>query len=58
MEPIHCIGCNCKIEVPDDILKGEILDCIDCGLEFEIITVNGNIVQFKEAEFEGEDWGE
>lgn len=53
-----CPECEGEIEVPDDVILGEILPCPDCGLEYEVFRVNGGFVELKVAEVEGEDWGE
>jgi len=53
-----CPECDGDIDVPDDVVLGEILPCPDCGLEFEVHKVNEEHVELKVAEVEGEDWGE
>jgi len=58
MEPVVCPECGAKIEVPNDVLKGEIITCPDCGLELEVKEVNANSVIVEELHIEGEDWGE
>ena len=58
MRSIECPQCGALIEVPDDVVMGEILDCPDCGTELEVIEVNDNEIKISTAEIEGEDWGE
>ncbi|MEM1540466.1 MAG: lysine biosynthesis protein LysW [Candidatus Bathyarchaeia archaeon] len=58
MEPIVCPECGAKIEVPNDVLKGEIITCPDCGLELEVKEINSSSVIVEELWIEGEDWGE
>lgn len=58
MEPVICPECGAKINVPNDILKGEVITCPDCGLELEVKEVNTNSVVVEELRIEGEDWGE
>ncbi|MEM1566229.1 MAG: hypothetical protein QXG11_07385 [Candidatus Bathyarchaeia archaeon] len=58
MEPAVCPECGAKIEVPNDVLKGEILTCPDCGLELEVKEINSSSVIVEELWIEGEDWGE
>jgi alpha-aminoadipate carrier protein LysW len=50
--------CDAEIEVPDDVMKGEILSCPSCGLELEVTVNKGDCVELKELGIEGEDWGE
>jgi alpha-aminoadipate carrier protein LysW len=58
MEPVKCPECGAKIEVPNDVLKGDVITCPDCGLELEVKEVNSNSVIVEELWIEGEDWGE
>jgi hypothetical protein len=34
------------------------VSCPGCGLDFEVHRLEGEKVELKEAEVEGEDWGE
>jgi len=58
MQPEVRHECGAKIEVPNDVLKGEILTCPDCGLELEVKEINSSSVIVEELWIEGEDWGE
>ena len=58
MKTANCPDCDAKIEVPDDVMKGEILSCPSCGLELEVTLTEGDCVELKELGIEGEDWGE
>jgi alpha-aminoadipate carrier protein LysW len=58
LNPVDCPECGAPIDVPDDVMIGEILDCPDCGVEVEIKEINGNSIGICMAETEGEDWGE
>ncbi len=53
-----CKICGEKVEVADDSMVGELLECSSCGMSYEISSINGNIVGIKTAENVGEDWGE
>ncbi|MFP3133102.1 MAG: alpha-aminoadipate/glutamate carrier protein LysW/ArgW [Nitrososphaeria archaeon] len=53
-----CKECGADIEIPDDALPGEIVSCPDCGLEYEIVSIQAGKVELKLAEEIGEDWGE
>ena len=58
MKKANCPDCDAEIEVPDDVMKGEILSCPSCGLELEVTENKGDSVELKELGIEGEDWGE
>jgi alpha-aminoadipate carrier protein LysW len=53
-----CPDCDAELDVPADIMQGEILSCPSCGLELEVKKVNGRCVDLQELTIEGEDWGE
>jgi lysine biosynthesis protein LysW len=55
-----CPDCDCTLNVPLDIEKGEILSCPSCGLELEVKKINygGGCLSLQELTIEGEDWGE
>jgi alpha-aminoadipate carrier protein LysW len=55
---VKCPNCDADIEIPPDVIKGEILSCPDCGLEVEVTEIKGEKVEVRIAEIEGEDWGE
>ncbi|EQB68095.1 MAG: hypothetical protein AMDU5_GPLC00017G0058 [Thermoplasmatales archaeon Gpl] len=42
----------------EDAMVGEILTCPDCGVEFEIVSLDGGQVKLAAAENIKEDWGE
>jgi alpha-aminoadipate carrier protein LysW len=46
-----------EIDVPDDVMEGEILSCEDCGLDLEIEIVD-NKIEIIPIAIEKEDWGE
>jgi alpha-aminoadipate carrier protein LysW len=54
----NCPDCDAEIEVPNDVMKGEILSCPSCGLELEVTKKEEDSVELKELGIEGEDWGE
>lgn len=53
-----CTECDGAISVPVDVVKGEVLTCPDCGMDFEVVEVNTTNVMLSAAETVGEDWGE
>jgi len=52
----QCPICDADIELPDDVVEGELLTCPECGSELEVISVDPPEVA--EAPQEEEDWGE
>jgi len=53
-----CPDCDAELEVPTDVMQGEILSCPGCGLELEVKEINGESINLQELLIEGEDWGE
>jgi alpha-aminoadipate carrier protein LysW len=51
-----CPECAAIIEMADDTLEGEILQCPDCGVELEVMSLDPVTVDLA-PEVE-EDWGE
>lgn len=54
-DTIECPECAGAVTL-DDVLAGEIVDCPDCSIELEVVSVNP--VQLALAPEEEEDWGE
>ncbi len=52
-----CPDCFGEIDIPEDVMEGEILSCPDCGLELEVEVVDDRIEIIPIA-IEKEDWGE
>lgn len=52
----ECPVCAAEIQLPDDTVQGELIECPDCGTELEVTSVNPFALQ--EAPSEEEDWGE
>ncbi len=55
---INCMDCGRGIEVPKEVLVGEIIDCPDCGLEYVVVETDDGQLLIKELALKGEDWGE
>lgn len=58
MKTTRCPDCDAELEVPEDVMPGEILSCSDCGLELEVKRIDGDCLELQELAIEGEDWGE
>ena len=58
MNNSKCPDCDAELEIPEDIIQGEILSCPSCGLELEVKQINGKSAELQELGIEGEDWGE
>lgn len=56
MHQTECIECGAMIDVPGDVLQGEIMNCADCGAELEVIALEPLTLDL--APMEMEDWGE
>lgn len=57
LEKAKCPDCDAELEIPEDVMQGEVLSCPCCGLELEV-KHNGNSLELQELRIEGEDWGE
>ncbi|RLI29415.1 lysine biosynthesis protein LysW [Candidatus Bathyarchaeota archaeon] len=55
---VKCTECDAEFEVPDDVVVGEVISCPDCGLELEVVEIEGDTVKVKILQVSGEDWGE
>jgi len=51
-----CPECGLAITIAADTVKGEILQCGDCGVELEVINLEP--LELALAPEEEEDWGE
>ncbi len=58
MKTARCPDCDSELDLSGEVMQGEILSCPICGLELEIVEINGNSVELRELLIEGEDWGE
>ena len=53
---VECPVCGGALEVPSDVIVGELIDCADCGAELEVTVLHP--VTVTEAPMTAEDWGE
>lgn len=56
MQTVDCIECGADVELPADVMVGEIVECADCAVELEVTAVSPLTVELA-PEIE-EDWGE
>ncbi len=52
----ECPVCGANISVADDVVKGELLECDDCGTELEVKNIDP--LKIEEAPEAEEDWGQ
>ena len=52
----NCLECDADIALATDVETGEIVECPDCGTEFEVMSVQP--AKLAPAPKEEEDWGE
>jgi alpha-aminoadipate carrier protein LysW len=56
---VNCPECDAIIDVPVDVIQGEIISCKDCGTSYELTKAkDASAFSIKPAELEEEDWGE
>jgi alpha-aminoadipate carrier protein LysW len=51
-----CPECAAEVTLADDTLQGEIIQCPDCGVELEVMSLAPLVLEL--APDEEEDWGE
>ena len=56
MPTAPCPECEAPVTLGDDVIKGELVVCPDCGAELEVISVDP--LELDLAPEEEEDWGE
>lgn len=54
---VKCLSCGVSVELEKDVLIGEIVECEECGEEFEVKNEDG-IFLFNLVFDVEEDWGE
>jgi alpha-aminoadipate carrier protein LysW len=53
---LTCPECAADLTLADDALQGEIIQCPDCGVELEVMSLDPPMLDL--APEEEEDWGE
>jgi alpha-aminoadipate/glutamate carrier protein LysW len=52
----ECPECAAEVTLPDDVMENEIVQCAECGMELEVVSLDPPTLDF--APEEEEDWGE
>ena len=42
----ECPECAADVTLPDDVMEGEIVQCPDCGVELEVISLAHHLVDW------------
>ncbi|TFG04142.1 MAG: lysine biosynthesis protein LysW [Promethearchaeota archaeon] len=42
----------------DGTIEGEVVPCPDCGVDLEVVKIDGEVAKVEIAEIASEDWGE
>lgn len=53
---VKCVECGAVVNVPSNVMAGEILPCAECGVELEVISLDPLTLDLAPQEME--DWGE
>ena len=53
-----CEECDADVTIPADAIVGEIVQCKERSVEYEVASIDGGKVTLKPAEVAEEDWGE
>ena len=52
----ECPVCGAELSLADNVVKGELIECDDCGTELEVVSADP--LELKEAPEAEEDWGQ
>ena len=52
----QCPVCDAEVELTDDVVVGELVECPDCGTELEVLATDPS--ELGEAPETEEDWGQ
>jgi alpha-aminoadipate carrier protein LysW len=58
MVKCECPSCYFEIELDEGTIEGEVIPCPDCGVDLEILKIEGEVAKVQIAEMTEEDWGE
>lgn len=52
----ECVICGAKVSLDDSTVKGELVECKECGAQLEVTSLEP--LELAEAPMEDEDWGQ
>ena len=52
----ECVICGADVRLDKSTIKGELVECKECGSELEVTSIEP--IKLAEAPIEQEDWGE
>lgn len=55
--PLPCPMCEAEISLENNVLSGELIQCIECGSDIEVTKTDDKITLTMAPEIQ-EDWGE
>jgi len=58
MAKVECPSCYFEFELDEGTIEGEVIPCPDCGVDLEVVKIEGDKAVVEEAEMTEEDWGE
>ncbi|MFX1273527.1 MAG: lysine biosynthesis protein LysW [Promethearchaeota archaeon] len=58
MVKCECPSCFFEFELENGTIEGEVIPCSDCGVDLEIIKIEGDVAKAEISEMVDEDWGE
>jgi len=53
-----CPVCDSDLELPKDLIDGEVITCLECGADLAVYRKKGGTYSIEQIEMKGEDWGE
>lgn len=56
MSEQNCLECGAELDLPGDLMVNEIIDCGECGVELEVLSLQP--LRLQAAPEVEEDWGE
>lgn len=58
MKTSNCPVCQATLQFSQELFRGELIQCVECGVDLEVISVNQNQIGLGTAPEIEEDWGE
>ena len=58
MVKVECPSCFFEFSLGKGTIEGEVIPCPDCGVDLEILKIEGETTKVEEAEMTDEEWGE